>query len=78
MAQADTLKATFDLFFGPSEDTCGTGMVTREVNGRLQSVIVDQDEYDAWMAERAANAAQQDAKIDELVWRDRWEEGHND
>jgi hypothetical protein len=70
----DTLKATFDKFFGPSEDTCGTGMATRDIDGTLQTVIVDQDEYNAWMAERAAQAAQQDAEIDELTWRDCWEQ----
>jgi hypothetical protein len=70
----DTLKATFDRFFELSEDTCGTGMVTRDIGGTLQTVIVDQDEYNAWMDERAAQAAQQDAKIDELTWRDCWEQ----
>ena len=62
MAKADTLKATFDKFFGPDEDTHGTGYVSRDVSGTAQMVLVDEQEaadFDAQCTEEAQ--AEQDA-----------------
>ena len=66
--QDDTLQETFDLFFGPTEDTCGTGAVIRVINGELTTVVVDETEHAAFLekiAEEAdAFAAEQQRQID--------------
>lgn len=50
----DTLDATFSTFFGPSEETHGTGVVTRVIKGELARVVVDEAENEARNAEQEA------------------------
>lgn len=66
----DTLNDTFAKFFGPSEETAGTGTVTRVVNGELTDVVVDEQEHaefvaNSW-AEMEAETARQDPSSYEL------------
>ena len=63
--EQDTLGDTFSLFFGPSEETHGTGTVTRVIKGELTEVVVDEAEHEAFQAqaqkERAEIAAEEAA-----------------
>jgi len=52
----DTLQDTFDKYFNVNEDTAGTGTVIRDIRGTLQTIVVDQAEYDAFRAEIRAEA----------------------
>jgi hypothetical protein len=66
----DTLQSTFDLFFGPSENTGGTGYARRAINGRLQEVLVDAEEAAAFEARCAAETQarlEHERKLDELM-----------
>jgi hypothetical protein len=66
----DTLQETFDRFFGPTEETGGTGYVRRVIDGEIHEVLVDADEAAEFEAQRAAEAAariEHQRKLDELM-----------
>jgi len=53
----DTLNATFATFFGPTEDTAGTGTATRaDEHGILHEVVVDEAEYATFVAEQGSKS----------------------
>jgi len=60
----DTLQDTFELYFGETEDTHGTGIATRVINGVLTDVIVDKEEHERWLAECRAEADRRNAEVD--------------
>lgn len=60
MTQKDTLDSTFAKYFGPTEETSGTGTVIRVSDGILQQVIVDPAEHAAF---QAANRAEAQARV---------------
>lgn len=62
----DTLDSTFALFFGETEETHGTGTVTRVIKGELTEVIVDPEERKAWLAEERAKADAHNAQVEAL------------
>lgn len=69
------LQETFNTFFGVTEETAGTGTAQREINGQIRSVIVDQAEHDAWLAQREAEAQaarEERRRLDELMLRLNW------
>ena len=64
--ERDTLNDTFAKFFGPTEETHGTGTVTRaDEHGILHQVVVDKAESAAFLAEQDAKASARAA--DELA-----------
>jgi len=63
----DTLESTFALFFGPTEETAGTGTVTRVINGELTDVVVDANERAEFDAGQRAQADAENAE-QEAVW----------
>lgn len=53
----DTLNETFSKFFGPTEDTAGTGTVRRvDEYGIMHQVVVDEAERAAWLAKCEAES----------------------
>ena len=62
----DSLDSTFDLYFGPDENTCGTGTVTRVIKGELTEVIVDPEERKAWLAEERATADARNVRVEAM------------
>jgi len=63
----DTLGSTFSLFFGPTEETAGTGTVTRVIKGELTDIVVDADEKAAHQAKQRAQADAHNAD-QEAIW----------
>lgn len=65
----DELQETFDKYVAPSEEVVN-GTVQRIIKGQLRTVIIDQDAYQAWQAERiAAGQAHREhlSRLDDLM-----------
>ena len=61
---SDALEDTFSLFFGPDEETHGTGTVTRVIKGELTEVVVDSEERKAWLAAERVKADAHNARVE--------------
>jgi len=68
----DTLGSTFDLFFGPQEETHGTGTAVRPIKGELTEVVVDASERAAWLDARRAEADARNAKVEAQHQAEAW------
>lgn len=62
----DTLDSTFALFFKETEETHGTGTVSRVIKGELTEVVVDEAEREVWLAEERARADAYNARVDAM------------
>ena len=63
---SDTLNDTFSTFFGPTEETAGTGQVTRVIKGELTSVVVDDAERNEFLARQRVQADERNAALARL------------
>lgn len=74
-AKVDTLDSTFAKYFGPTEETNGTGIARRVSGGDVVDVIVDEAEHEAFLAKCDAEAKAQREATDAMITMEMWYEG---